>query len=180
MKGKAAEGVEMPDLSGYSLTQAQSALAELGFENVKVAYDEKSKADKDVVIRQNPVTGSMIESDYGIVLTCSKGNKEEKEATIYVDLPANVSEEIAVKVLVDGAVDEEYSKTVIPLYNSTYTIKVKGSEVVTVIVLLDDKQYREYSIDYDEGYVTTVNAYNYIVTTPTTAPTETANENIPE
>ncbi len=179
-KGKAAEGVEMPDLSGYSLTQAQSALAELGFENVKVAYDEKSKADKDVVIRQNPVTGSMIESDYGIVLTCSKGNKEEKEATIYVDLPANVSEEIAVKVLVDGAVDEEYSKTVIPLYNSTYTIKVKGSEVVTVIVLLDDKQYREYSIDYDEGYVTTVNAYNYIVTTPTTAPTETVTENIPE
>lgn len=172
-KGEAAQGVEMPDLSGYSLTQAQSALAELGFENVKVAYDEKSKADKDVVIRQNPVTGSMIESDYGIVLTCSKGNKEEKEATIYVDLPANVSEEIAVKVLVDGAVDEEHSKTVIPLYNSTYTIKVKGSEVVTVIVLLDDKQYREYSIDYEEGYVTTVNAYNYIASTPaTTAPTE--------
>ena len=176
-KGKATQGIEMPDLTGYSVYEAQAKLEELGFDNIKVAYDEKSKEEKDIVIRQNPVTGSMIESDYGIVITCSKGNKKEKEATIYVDLPANVSEEVDVKVLVDGAVNSEYSKTVIPLYNSTYTIKVKGTEVVTVIVLLDDKEYREYSIDYEEGYVTTVNAYNYVSSTSsTTASTEAPTE----
>ncbi len=176
-KGKATQGIEMPDLTGYSAYEAQAKLEELGFDNIKVAYDEKSKEEKDIVIRQNPVTGSMIESDYGIVITCSKGNKKEKEATIYVDLPANVSEEVDVKVLVDGAVNSEYSKTVIPLYNSTYTIKVKGTEVVTVIVLLDDKEYREYSIDYEEGYVTTVNAYNYVSSTSsTTASTEAPTE----
>jgi len=174
-KGSVEDGIEMPDLTGKSAYEAQVVLEELGFDNIKVAYDEKSKAEKDTVIRQNPVTGSVVESDYGIVLTCSKGEKDEKEATIYVDLPANVSKEVDVKVLVDGAVDKKYSKTVIPLYNSTYTIKVKGTEVVKVVVLLDDKEYREYSIDYDEGYVTTVNAYNYVdtsATEPPAAPTE--------
>ncbi len=176
-KGPAKDGIEMPDLTGKDAYTAQSVLQELGFENIKVAYDEKSKAEKDIVIRQNPVTGSMIESDYGIVITCSKGVKKEKEATIYVDLPANVDKEVEVKVLVDGVVDAEYSKTVIPLYNSTYTIKVKGSEVVTVMVLLDGKDYREYSIDYEEGYVTTVNAYNYIdPSAETTAPTQAATQ----
>ena len=172
-KGPAKDGIEMPDLTGMGAYAAQSALEELGFENIKVAYDEKSKAEKDTVIRQNPVKGCFIESDYGIVITCSKGVKKEKEATIYVDLPANVDKEVEVKVLVDGVVDAEYSKTVIPLYNSTYTIKVKGSEVVTVMVLLDGKDYREYSIDYEEGYVTTVNAYTYVnPTAETTAPTQ--------
>lgn len=177
-KGTNTQGIEMPDLTGLTLYEAQSKLEELGFENVKVAYDDKSKAPKDQVIRQNPVSGSSIKPDYNIVLTCSEGVEEEKEATIYIDLPSNVDHEVDVKVLIDGAVDTEYSKTVIPLYNSTYTIKVKGKGVVTVVVLLDDKQYREYSIDYDEGYVTTVNAYTYTpanndtssdVTTETTA-----------
>lgn len=181
-KGPAKDGIEMPDLKGLSAYQAQAELEELGFDNIKVAYDDKSTAEKDTVIRQNPVKGSMIESDYGIVITCSKGKKQEKEATIYVDLPANVDKEVEVKVLVDGVVDAEYSKTVIPLYNSTYTIKIKGTEVVNVVVLLDGEEYREYSIDYDEGYVTTVNAYNYSgaateeTTAPTQAPTTEATE----
>ncbi len=172
-KGPSYDGIEMPDLKGKTLSEAQGILEELGFENIKVAYDEKSKEDKDDVIRQNPVVGSKIKPDYNIVLTCSKGEKKEKEATIYVDLPANVSSEVEVTVLVDGAVDSTYSKTVIPAYNSTYTIKIKGKETVTVLVLLDGNEYREYSVNYEEGYVTTVHSYDYQgATEPTTPPTE--------
>lgn len=170
-KGPAYDGIEIPDLTGKSAYEAQALLEELGFTNIKVAYDEKSKKDKDTVIRQNPVTGSKVKSDYNIVLTCSKGDKE-KEATIYVDLPSGVTDEVAVSVLVDGVVNSEYSQTVIPAYNSTYTIKIKIKESVTVLVLLDDEKYREYSVNYDEGYVTTTNSYPYAGTTETTAPTE--------
>ncbi|MBR2716022.1 MAG: Stk1 family PASTA domain-containing Ser/Thr kinase [Ruminococcus sp.] len=178
-KGEAQDGIEMPDLTGLSATEAQAKLQELGFKNMKVAYDEKSKAEKDTVIRQNPVHGSLIKDDYGIVITCSKGVEKEKEATIYVDLPSDVSEEVDVKVLVDGAVDNTYSKTVIPMYNSTYTIKIKGKKVVEVTVLLDDQKYREYSIDYDEGYVTTVNSYPYAGATQATTATEQASTEAP-
>ncbi len=178
-KGPDYKEIEMPDLKGLSLSEAQSVLEELGFDNIKVAYDEKSKEEKDEVIRQNPVTGSKIKPDYNIVLTCSKGEKKEKEATIYVDLPAGVSDSVEVTVLVDGAIDSTYSKTVIPAYNSTYTIKIKGKETVTVLVLLDGKEYREYSVNYEEGYVTTVHTYEYEgATEETTAPTEAPTEEV--
>ncbi len=170
-KGPSYDGIEVPDLSGLSAYEAQVKLEELGFTNIKVAYDEKSKAEKDTVIRQNPVTGSKVKSDYNIVITCSKGEKTKKEATIYVDLPASVTEEVKVTVLVDGVVNDEYSKNVIPAYNSNYTIKIKGKDSVTVTVLLDDEKYREYSVNYEEGYVTTLNSYPYAGEQETTAPT---------
>lgn len=178
-KGPLYEGIDMPDIKGLTLSEAQAKLEELGFKNIKVAYDEKSEKDKDEVIRQNPVTGSKIKPDYNIVITCSKGEKKEKEATIYVDLPSYVTDEVEVTVLVDGAVDSTYSKTVIPAYNSTYTVKIKGKETVTVLVLLDGNEYREYSVNYEEGYVTKVKSYDYAgSTTETEAPTEAPTEEV--
>lgn len=41
-----------------------------------------------------------------------------------------------------------------------------------MLVRINGKDYREYSIDYEEGYVTTVNSYDYVV--ETTAPETTA------
>lgn len=176
-KGPAYNGIEIPDLTGLSAYEAQAKLEELGFDNIKVAYDEKSKADKDTVIRQNPVKGSKIKPDYNIVITCSKGEKKEKEATIFVDLPADVTDEVKVTVLIDGVVNNEYSKSLIPAYNSTYTVKIKGKDSVTVLVLLDDQKYREYSVNYEEGYVTTINSYPYEhETTETNEPTEQSTE----
>ena len=171
-KGPAKGAIEMPDLSGLSATEAQAKLKELGIEDVSVAYDEKSKEEKDKVIRQNPVKGSKIDSDYGVVITCSKGEKEKKEATIYVDMPTSVNEDVEVTVLVDGKVNSEYSKTINPSQTPTYTVKIKGKDKVSVVVRINGKDYREYSIDYEEGYVTTVNSYDYVV--PTTAPETSA------
>ena len=171
-KGPAKGAIEMPDLSGLSATEAQAKLNELGIEDVSIAYDEKSKEEKDKVIRQNPVKGSKIDADYGVVITCSKGEKEKKEATIYVDMPTSVNEDVEVTVLVDGKVNSANSKTLNPSQTPTYTIKIKGKDKVTVLVRINGKDYREYSIDYEEGYVTTVNSYDYVV--ETTAPETTA------
>ncbi len=159
-KGPSKEGIEIPDLTGLSASQAQAKLTELGFKDVSIAYDEKSKEDKDVVIRQNPVKGSKIASDYGIVITCSKGEEKEKVATIPISLPSNVTHEVEVTVLVDGVVNEEYSTTLIPSENPTYTIKIKGKKVVTVTVQLDGEVYREYTVDYANNNLTAKN-YEY-------------------
>lgn len=175
-KGPAKGAIEMPDLTGLSATEAQAKLNELGIEDVSIAYDEKSKEEKDKVIRQNPLKGSKIDADYGVVITCSKGEKEKKEATIYVDMPTSVNENVEVTVLVDGKVDSANSKTVNPSQTPTYTIKIKGKDKISVVVRINGKDYREYSVDYEEGYVTTVNSYDYVVETTapeTSAPTVT-------
>ncbi len=177
-KGVTKKTAEIPDIKGLSATNAQSKLEEAGFENITVNYDDNSTAAKDEVLRQNPLQGSVVATDYQITLTCSRGENEEKTANIYVDLPKDVEYEVAVTVLIDGVVNEEYTKTVIPMYNSTYTLKLKIKDNCTVLVLLDDQKYREYSVNYDDGFITTVNAYNYEKKQPDTqgADVTTVNE----
>ena len=71
-------------------------------------------------------------------------------------------------VIVDGAIDSNQSKTVIPAYNSTYTLKFEGSGTSNVIVQLDGQIYREYTIDFAAGAVTNTVTHEYQVAT--TAP----------
>ena len=160
-KGVTKEKKEVPDIKGLSASDAAQKMVEAGFENYTIEYDDRVKADKDEVVRQNPLPGSLVETDREMIITCSKGENKEKTATVYVDLPTGVDKEIKVTVLVDGAVNEDYSKTVIPAYSSTYTLKIKIKDDAEVVVLLDDQKYREYAIKYDTGTVTTENAYNY-------------------
>ena len=160
-KGITKEKVEMPVLKGYTLEEAKAILNEAGFTNFTVEYDDYIEAGKDEVVRQNPLQGSVISTDYEITIVCSKGENEEKTQTIYVDLPNTVSTEVQMTVLVDGALDQENSKIVIPVYSPTYTLKIKAKDNITVLVLLNDEKYREYSVDYETGYVETVNAYTF-------------------
>ena len=160
-KGEVKEKIEMPDIKGLSASDAKAKLDEAGFTNYSIEYDDRSNADKDEVLRQNPLQGSEIKADYNIVLTCARGENKEKNVTLYVDLPSSVQEELSLTVLVDGVIDDNYSKKVIPAYNSTYTVKLKLKDNAKVVVLLNDQKYREYFVDYNSEYVTTVNSYDY-------------------
>lgn len=168
-KGVTKQRLVMPDIKGYSAEKAVSALKEAGFTNYKVEYDDRIEAEKDEVVRQNPMQGSEVVSDYEITVICSKGNQKEKKVNIEVDLPSEVSTSVSMKVLVDGAVDNENSKDVVPSYNPKYKITVNVKDDATIIVLLDDQQYREYKVDYKNNSVSLENSYPY---TPkeTTAP----------
>ena len=174
-KGVTKQRLVMPDIKGYSAEKAVSALKEAGFTNYKVEYDDRIEAEKDEVVRQNPMQGSEVVSDYEITVICSKGNQKEKKVNIEVDLPSEVNTSVSMKVLVDGAVDNENSKDVVPSYNPKYKITVNVKDDATIIVLLDDQQYREYKVDYKNNSVSLENSYPY---TPkeTTAPETQAPE----
>ena len=175
-KGITKEKIEMPMIKGYNAEEAKKILTEAGFTNFKVEYDDHATADKDEVVRQNPLQGSVIDSDYKISIICSTGEKEEKIQKIFVDLPNSVTSQVQLTVLVDGAVDVENSKIVIPAYSPTFTLNIKAKDDIKVIVLLNDEKYREYTVAYETGYAELVNAYNYsgAVTEPPTQaePTE--------
>ena len=160
-KGVTKPKLVMPDIKGYSAEKAVAALKEAGFTNYSVEYDDRIEAEKDEVVRQNPMQGSEVVSDYGITVVCSKGTQKEKKVNIEVDLPSDVTTNVSMKVLVDGAVDSENSKDVVPSYNPKYKITVKVKDDATIVVLLDDQQYREYKVDYANNSVSLVNSYPY-------------------
>ena len=171
-KGITKEKETIPDIQGMSVKDANEKLEELGFTDISISYDDSLTAAKDEVCVQNPVGGSRISLDYGVKLLVSKGEKKEKSVTLRVDLPTTETNEVPITVYIDGVKNDEYSKNVVPAYSTTYTIKAKIKDDATVLVLLNGQNYREYFIDYDDGTVSTVNAYNY---TPdaTEAPPET-------
>lgn len=166
---------QVPNVLGKNIDDASYILtSEYGFE-IDYEYNEEVDMPKDTVIAQSPLYGIEMEKGSTIKLIVAKGISRESTVRLYVDLPAEVENEVFVRVTVDGVVDENYSNTVVPKYNSTYTVEVKGEGVVNVVVDLDYNIYREYTIDFDTQNVTSKN-YPYVVEQPTEPPTEAPTE----
>lgn len=160
-KGEAKTMIKMPTLKGYNAEEAVAMLKEAGFTNYSVEYDENADANKDEVVRQNPLQGSEIASDYKINIVCAKGANTEKIVTIEVDLPATVTSNVKLTVLIDGAVDENNTKTVIPAYSPYYNVDVKVKDDANIVILLNDEKYREYKVTYDTGSAGLTNSYTF-------------------
>lgn len=165
--GARSSQVTIPSVEGQNLSEARSALNELGL-TVETVYDDDSKEAKDTVICSSPLPYGKVDEGTVVTLTVSSGKGDKKTVDVFVDLPADVSDSVSMTVIIDGVLDSQYSKTLVPKYNKTYTLQITGSGTSNVVVQLDGEAYREYTIDFATGSVTnTVNhEYNY----PTTAP----------
>ena len=160
-KGVTKEKLAMPSIKGYTAEEASAMLRDAGFTDYVVEYDEEARAGKDEVVRQNPLQGSVIPSDYKITIICSRGEHKEKTIEIPIDLPASVETEVQMSVIVDGVADQDNSMVVIPAYAQGHVLQIKATDNINVLIMLDDEKYREYSVDYETGTVTTVNAYTF-------------------
>lgn len=150
-----------------NLSEAQAKLEELGL-TVEVNYNDESKAAKDTVLSSSPLPYGKVEKGTVVTLNVSSGVGDKRSVELFVDLPTSVQGSVEMTVIVDGAIDSNQSKTVIPAYNSTYTLKFEGSGTSNVIVQLDGQIYREYTIDFAAGAVTNTVTHEYQVAT--TAP----------
>lgn len=171
--GEKAEQVELPSVTGLTLSEAKSKLEELGL-TVETQYDDESKEAKDTVLGMSPLQYGKVEKGTVVTLTVSSGKGDKNTVNVYVDLPTNTDASVEMTVIVDGVVDPQYSKTLVPKYNKTCTLKITGSGTSTVVVQLDGQAYREYSIDFSTSSVTTTGTYDFVV--ETTAPYEPATE----
>ena len=165
--GERPEQVEIPSVLNSNLSEAQAKLEELGL-TVEVNYNDESKAAKDTVLSSSPLPYGKVEKGTVVTLNVSSGVGDKRSVELYVDLPTSVQGSVEMTVIVDGAIDSNQSKTVIPAYNSTYTLKFEGSGTSNVIVQLDGQIYREYTIDFAAGAVTNTVTHEYQVAT--TAP----------
>ena len=166
--GERPEQVEIPSVLNSNLSDAQAKLEELGL-TVEVNYNDESKAAKDTVLSSSPLPYGKVEKGTVVTLNVSSGVGDKRSVELFVDLPTSVQGSVEMTVIVDGAIDSNQSKTVIPAYNSTYTLKFEGSGTSNVIVQLDGQIYREYTIDFAAGAVTNTVTHEYQVAT--TAPT---------
>ena len=169
--GTRNESVEIPSVLGSSLSEAQSKLSDLGF-TVEVNYNDDSKEAKDTVVSSSPLPYGKVEKGTVVTLNVSSGKGDKRSVEVYVDLPTQVQGSVEMTVIVDGAIDSGQSKTLIPAYNSTYTLKFEGTGTKSIVVQLDGQVYREYTIDFSIGAVTNTVTHEYqqATTAPVTEP----------
>lgn len=168
--GAKAEQVEMPSVEGLQLAEAKQTLEDLGL-TVETVADDESKEPKDTVLGMSPLQYGKVDKGTVVTLTVSSGLGDKHTVNVFVDLPDNAPDSVEMTVIVDGVVDSQYTKTLVPKYNKTCTLEITGSGTSSVVVQLDGQVYREYSIDFSTSSVNTTATYDYAV--PTTAPVET-------
>lgn len=171
--GAKPEQVQLPTVTGLTLSEAKSELEELGL-TVETQYDDESKEAKDTVLGMSPLQYGKVDKGTVVTLSVSSGKGDKNTVSIYVDLPTNTDSSVEMTVIVDGVVDPQYSKTLVPKYNKTCTLEITGSGTSTVVIQLDGQAYREYSIDFSTSSVTTTATHDFVV--ETTAPYEPATE----
>ncbi len=171
--GERTEQVTLPSVEGYVLSEAKSKLEELGL-TVETVYDDTSREAKDTVLGMSPLQYGKVDVGSVVTLTVSSGKYDENTVSVYVDLPSDVEGSVEMTVIIDGVVDSQYSKTLMPQYNKTYTLELTGTGTSTVVIQLDGEVYREYYIDYSSGSASETAAYEYAYAT--TAPPETEPE----
>lgn len=171
--GAKPEQVEVPAVTGLTLSEAKTMLETLGL-TVETRTDDDSKEAKDTVLGVSPLQYGKVEKGTVVTLTVSSGKGDKNTVNIYVDLPTNTDASVDMTVIVDGVVDTQYSKTLVPKYNKTCTLELTGSGTSTVVVQLNGQAYREYSVDFALSSVTPTASYDFIVETipPYEDPTE--------
>ena len=96
---------EIPDVTGMSISQAENALENEGFEvEGKIKKENSDKIDKDKVISTDPEIGRMIKKGTKVVLTVSKGSAKIKidnyKGQNYYDVKAKL-ENAQITVIID-------------------------------------------------------------------------------
>ncbi len=174
--------VEVPNLVGLTLTEAQSKIAEAGLTYNGYSYMESTVA-KDKIVAQNPLRGAKVDPGSNISVILSEGPPRNVSLSQTVDLPADISSSIKFEVIVDGEVDKSYTKPIVPKYARQYTLTITRMSTVgtlPVVVALNEQTYRVYNFDFKNATVTTEESYSFVLDTDSAedeTDTETDTEN---
>lgn len=172
---KAGESkIEIPNLVGLTLSEAQTKLSEAGLNYNGYTYMESTVA-KDKVVAQNPLRGAKVSKGTNVSVILSEGPPHNVTLSQKVDLPKDISSSVKFEVIIDGEVDATYTKSIVPKYAKEYTLSLQRMNTVgsvQVVVALNDQTYRVYKFDFANETVTTLESYEFTLDTDTETDSE--------
>lgn len=158
--GEVDQKIAVPDVSGDSLSDAESKIIAAGLTVGQKKYQDDSGKAKDVVLSSDPLNGVKVEKGTKVNLTVSSGNASSKPVDVYVDLPKGVSHDIVLRAYVDGSLDK--TLTVNPSYNPTTQLTYSDyTGTHSLVITLDNSKYRIYTLDFSTGKPKLENSYEY-------------------
>ena len=165
VSGGPEENISVPAVIDKSLDAARAEIIAAGLTVGELIPQDDSDKPANTVIETNPLPGVKVASGTKVDITYSSGQQSVKTVEVFLALP-DVSNDIDVKVYVDGKLDNDQSGTINPNATSNpglYTLTFEGtSGTQTLQVTLDGQNYATFTLDFDSGNASQQGSYgNY-------------------
>lgn len=166
--GPSTESAVIPNIVGYQYSTAKEELEAAGFV-VTAEYDDESDKDENTVLSVSPDEGEKAKKGSVVTVTVSSGKGAQKDVYYDIPLPGGVSDDLTMKIYVDGTLIETrtVNPSTSPYSNMTFTGKGRANLVIT----LNDQQYITAEIDYTTQSINVTSQQSYATPEPEPTPT---------
>ena len=166
--GPSTESAVIPNIVGYQYSTAKEELEAAGFV-VTAEYDDESDKDENTVLSVSPNEGEKAKKGSVVTVTVSSGKGAQKDVYYDIPLPGSVSDDLTMKIYVDGTLIETrtVNPSTSPYSNMTFTGKGRANLVIT----LNDQQYITAEIDYTTQSINVTSQQSYATPEPEPTPT---------
>ena len=166
--GPSTESAVIPNIVGYQYSTAKEELEAAGFV-VTTEYDDESDKDENTVLSVSPNEGEKAKKGSVVTVTVSSGKGAQKDVYYDIPLPGGVSDDLTMKIYVDGTLIETrtVNPSTSPYSNMTFTGKGRANLVIT----LNDQQYITAEIDYTTQSINVTSQQSYATPEPEPTPT---------
>ena len=166
--GPSKESAVIPNIVGYQYSAAKEELEAAGFV-VTAEYDDESDKDENTVLSVSPNEGEKAKKGSAVTVTVSSGKGAQKDVYYDIPLPGGVSDDLTMKIYVDGTLIETrtVNPSTSPYSNMTFTGKGRANLVIT----LNDQQYITAEIDYTTQSINVTSQQSYATPEPEPTPT---------
>ncbi len=166
--GPSTESAVIPNIVGYQYSTAKEELEAAGFV-VTAEYDDESDKDENTVLSVSPNEGEKAKKGSVVTVTVSSGKGAQQDVYYDIPLPGGVSDDLTMKIYVDGTLVETrtVNPSTSPYSNMTFTGKGRANLVIT----LNDQQYITAEIDYTTQSINVTSQQSYATPEPEPTPT---------
>ena len=166
--GPSKESAVIPNIVGYQYSTAKEELEAAGFV-ATAEYDDESDKDENTVLSVSPNEGEKAKTGSVVTVTVSSGKGAQKDVYYDIPLPGGVSDDLTMKIYVDGTLVETrtVNPSTSPYSNMTFTGKGRANLVIT----LNDQQYITAEIDYTTQSINVTSQQSYATPEPEPTPT---------
>ena len=175
--GPSKESAVIPNIVGYQYSTAKEELEAAGFV-VTAEYDDESDKDENTVLSVSPNEGEKAKKGSVVTVTVSSGKGAQKDVYYDIPLPGGVSDDLTMKIYVDGTLIETrtVNPSTSPYSNMTFTGKGRANLVIT----LNDQQYITAEIDYTTQSINVTAQQSYATPEPEPTPTPDNDDDMSE
>ena len=175
--GPSTESAVIPNIVGYQYSAAKEELEAAGFV-VTTEYDDESDKDENTVLSVSPNEGEKAKKGSVVTVTVSSGKGAQKDVYYDIPLPGGVSDDLTMKIYVDGTLIETrtVNPSTSPYSNMTFTGKGRANLVIT----LNDQQYITAEIDYTTQSINVTSQQSYATPEPEPTPTPDNDDDMSE